>query len=289
MIVGWDNPSSYGLPAAPLDFISCWSEIQKQELVKGSDWKPDNVNIGGIPSYDGYIKQEWLIPKEEYYQLHNLEKGRKLISYASSFITFSPNYPNIETLAKLVAEDKLVVPCQLLIRFHPNHFMDEPLFVGERERVYALAKDLPNVHLVEPVPLGGNLGYYSGEDIPEKTSMMAYSDVFTTVFSTMCVECAIHDRPIVSICLDTPGGWNKKGKFSLPLSDISGWPTHQRFIYAKAGRVAKDADTLRNTINAYLNNPDIDDRERKAFITSEITFVDGSAGQKTSGWICSLL
>ena len=52
---------------------------------------------------------------------------------------------------------------------------------------------MPHVHLVEPVPLGGELGYYSGEDMPEKASMMAYSDVFLTVYSTMVVETAIHD------------------------------------------------------------------------------------------------
>ena len=38
VIVGWDNPSSYRLPGAPVNWITCWSEIQKEELVLGSDW-----------------------------------------------------------------------------------------------------------------------------------------------------------------------------------------------------------------------------------------------------------
>jgi hypothetical protein len=63
VIVGWDNPSSYGVPAAPLDFVNCWSEIQKQELVEGSDWDASQVFVGGIPSYDGYFRKEWLIPR----------------------------------------------------------------------------------------------------------------------------------------------------------------------------------------------------------------------------------
>ncbi|MEI8132696.1 MAG: hypothetical protein WCG34_09690, partial [Leptolinea sp.] len=37
VVVGWDNPSSYSLPGAPVDWITCWSEIQKQELVEGDD------------------------------------------------------------------------------------------------------------------------------------------------------------------------------------------------------------------------------------------------------------
>jgi hypothetical protein len=289
VIVGWDNPSSYGVPAAPLDFVTCWSEIQKQELVDGSDWDPLNVNVGGIPSYDGYFLKEWLIPRDEYFKMHGLDPQRKLIGYASSFITFSPNYRNVEALARLVASDTLDEPSQLLIRLHPNHFMTEPLFVGEREKIRELARTLPHVHLVEPVALGGDLGYYSGEDMPEKTSMMAYSDVFTTVYSTMCVETAIQDRPIVSVCLDTPGGWNKPGKFSLALSEIGNWPTHKRFREAGAGRVASDEETLKVLLNAYLKDPVLDSEKRKKFIKDEVTFTDGSAGRHTAEYLLSLV
>ena len=289
VIVGWDNPSSYGIPSAPLDFITCWSELQKQELVQGSDWEPSHVNIGGIPSYDGYFRKEWLIPREEYFAMHGLDPKRKLIGYASSFITFSPNYRNVEALAKLVASDSLAEPSQLLIRLHPNHFMTEPLFAGEREKIRELVRTLPHVHLVEPVALGGDLGYYSGEDMPEKTSMMTYSDVFTTVYSTMCVETAIQDRPIVSVCLDIPGGWNKPGKFSLALSEIGNWPTHERFIKAGAGRVATDEDTLKNLLNNYLLNPNLDGEKRKKFIHDEVTFTDGSSGRRTAEYLLSLV
>ena len=33
VIVGWDNSSSYSLPGAPVDWATCWSEIQKEEMV----------------------------------------------------------------------------------------------------------------------------------------------------------------------------------------------------------------------------------------------------------------
>ena len=106
-IVGWDNPSSYGLPAAPIDWATCWSEIQKQELVLGGDWQPEQVNVGGVPAYDGYIRREWLMPREAYFRLHNLDPERKLITHACSFVSFSPNIQNVEALARLVAEDAL--------------------------------------------------------------------------------------------------------------------------------------------------------------------------------------
>jgi hypothetical protein len=287
VIVGWDNPSSYRLPGAPVNFINCWSEIQKRELVLGSDWKPEQVNVGGIPSYDGYFRKTWLMPKNEYYQLHGLDPNRKLLSFACSFVTFSPNYRNVETLARMVASDSLAEPSQLLIRLHPNHFQKGSLYEQEAEQIRKLVHELPHVHLVEPVPLGGELGYYSGEDMPEKASMMAYSDVFLTVYSTMVVETALHERPIVSVCIDVPGGWNTPGKFSLSLREIGEWPTHQRFRWAKAGKVAFNEAELRDALNAYLQNPDLDAEARRKFIQDEVTYTDASAGKRTGEYLLS--
>lgn len=285
VIVGWDNTSSYSLPGAPVDWITCWSEIQKHELINGSDWQPERINIGGIPSYDGYFNKEWLLPRDEYFNLHGLDPKRKLISYASSFITFSPNIQNIEALAELVAGDQLAEPSQLLVRLHPNHFLDVDRFAAERERIRALAQTVPHVHVVEPVPLGGSLGYYSGEDIPEKSSMMAYSDVFVTVYSTMVVEASTHERPVVSACIDSQVGW--PGKFTLPLSKIGDWPTHSRFRNSGAGRVAYSKEELRNELNFYLQNPAADAKTRRAFIARECTFTDASAGCRTGEYLLS--
>ena len=289
-IVGWDNPSSYAIRGAPIDYATCWSQLQKQELVRGSDWNPDRVHVGGIPSYDGYFRKEWQLSKEDYFKLHNLDPNRKLISYACSFVHFAPNYPNVEALAKLVSSNVLVEPAQLLIRLHPSHFQDKPkIFAEERQQIFALEKQYPNVHVVKPVALGGSLGYYGGEDMDEKSSMMAHSDVLVTVYSTMVVETAVHDTPIVAAVIDVPSGWNQPKKFSLSLKKIGNWPTHKRFRDAKAGRVARNEKELCDVINHYLKNPSLDAAERKKFIKDEITFIDGTSGKRTAEFILRIL
>ncbi len=290
VIVGWDNSSSYNICGANVQWATCWSQLQKDELVYGSDWDSAHVHIGGIPSYDGYFRKQWLMPRDEYFELHGLDPQRKLISYASSFVHFAPNYPNIEALAKLVSSDSLAQPSQLLIRLHPSHFQDKPkIFAEERRRVFELEKQYPHVHVVQPKPLGGSLGYYGGEDMDEKASMLAYSDVFVTVYSTMVVEAAVHDTPIVAAVIDAPNGWNHPKKFSLSLKEIGNWPTHKRFRDARAGRVAKDEVELRQAIDLYLKNPQLDSAERRKFIEDEITFTDGSAGKRTAEFILKIL
>lgn len=290
VIVGWDNPSSYTIPGADVQWATCWSELQKEELVLGSDWDPRRVHVGGIPSYDGYFRKQWQMSRADYFKLHGLDPNRKLISYASSFVHYAPNLPNIEALAKLVSSDALAEPSQLLIRLHPSHFQDKPkIFADERQRAFDLEKKYPHVYVVQPVALGGSLGYYSGEDMDEKSSMLAHSDVFVTVYSTMVVEAAVHDTPIVAAVIDSPNGWNDPKKFSLSLKEIGDWPTHKRFRDAKAGRVARNESELRDTINAYLKNPSLDAPERRKFIEDEITFTDGTSGKRTAEFILKVL
>ena len=294
IILGWDNPSSYSLPGMPVEHITCWSEIQKKELVLGSDWDGKKIHIGGIPIYDGYFDGRWLMDKDVYFNLHGLDPQRKLLSYACSFVSFSPNFQNIEALAALVASEELRKPSQLLVRLHPNHFWDNWLFQDERERIYKLAKAHPHVHVVEPVPIGGELGHYSGEDMPEKASMMKHADVFLTVYSTMVVEAALHDSPIISVCIDAPRGWGyvrklPLRKYSLPLSKIGDWPTHDRFRRSGAGRVVYDKDQLRKALNDYLEDPKLDAEGRRDFVKREVTFTDGTASSHTGEFLASLV
>ena len=283
-IFSWDSTSSYGLPGAEVDWITCWSEIQKGELIGGADWTPDNVNVGGMPPYDGYVRKEWVIEREEYFHFHGLDPDRKLLSYASSFVNLSPNIQNIQALVNLVNSDRLNDPSQLLIRLHPIHMSGH--FVEEADQIRQIAQENPHVHLVEPKQLG-DLDYYSVDDLADKTSMMAHADIFLTVYSTMCVEASFQERPIISVCIDSDTGY--PGKYWLPMSEIGIWPTHSRFRASGAGRVATNESELGEAINDYYAAPQANLSEQKEFVRQECTYTDGSAGKRTGEYLFSLL
>jgi hypothetical protein len=283
-IFSWDSTSSYGLPGAEVNWITCWSEIQKKELVGGADWLPENVNVGGMPPYDGYVRKQWLMNREEYYKFHGLDQSRKLLTYASSFVNLSPNIQNIQALVNLVNSDQLSAPSQLLIRLHPIHM--NGFYVEEADQIRQLAIENPHIHVVEPKQTG-DLGFYAFDDMPEKTSMMGVADIFLTVYSTMCVEAAFQARPIISVCIDSDTGW--PGRYWLPMSQIGIWPTHSRFRASGAGLVATNEVELREAINGYFADPHADLQDQKEFAKRECTFVDGSAGRRTGEYLISLL
>ena len=283
-IISWDSSSSYGLPGARIDRVTCWSQIQKDELMGGADWPDERVNIGGMPPYDGYVRKEWVIPRQDYFAMHGLDSQRKLLTYASSFVNLSPNIQNVTALARLVSSDQLVYPAQLLVRFHPNHMSGH--YVAEAEHIRQLARENPLVHVIEPATFGA-MGHYSIEDLTDRTSMMAHSDVFMTVYSTMVVEASFQEHPIVSVCIDSPDGY--PGHYWIPFSEIAIWPTHSRFRASNAGRVATSETELLQALNHYLQNPTADLPAMRRFLAQECANLDGSAGRRTAEYFLTIL
>ncbi len=287
-IVGWDNPSSNGLVGASVDYVNVWSKVHAWEMNVGLDWPMDKIHIGGMPLYDNYLSGKWAVSREEYFKVHGLDPDKKLIAFVATAMNITPNLHLVELMAEIVSSEKLVRPAQLLVRLHPNHFRPIPHYEQEREAIYEVAKRYPNVHIVAPQALAGDLPRYSGEDFEEKGSMLAHSDIVVTIYSTMVVEATIHDKPVVSACIDTLTGW--KDHYWIPLSEVPTWPTAARVDELGASRVAFTIEQMVEALNLYLENPQTDAENRKRFIEQELTFLKaGEATQKTAEFFLSLL
>jgi hypothetical protein len=286
--VGWDNPSANGMTGAYVDYVTVWSKIHAWELSAGIDWPPERIHIGGMPLYDNYLSQKWTLPRQEYFKTHDLDPRKKLLVFVATALSITPNLHIIEALAKLVANGKMKQPSQLLVRLHPNHFRKVARYEEEREAIYELAKKYPDVHVVAPRPMAGTVLRYSGDDFEEKASMLSHADVIISIYSTMVLEAALHDKPVVSACIDTPAGW--PDNFWIPLSEIPGWPTARRVNDCNAARTAYTEDELEKLLNDYLENPSLDAEGRHKFIQQELTFLkEGQATEETARYLLSLL
>ena len=287
LIVGWDNPSSQGLPGVRMDYACVWSQVHKWELSAGVDWPEENIFVGGMPLYDGYINHKWIMPRANYFKLHQLDPNKRLVSFAATALSISPNLHLVELLAEMIGTQSLDVPAQLLIRLHPNHFKPREHYLEEAQAIRAVALKYPDVHIVEPADVPAGMERYSGEDFPEKASMLAYSDVLVTIYSTMVVEAAIHDTPFISACIDAPGGW--KDRFWVPLHEVPDWPTAARVTKDGAGKLALTPEDLRRGLNDYLAHRELDAPGRQVLIENELTYIHGEATGKTAGFLLSIL
>ena len=166
-------------------------------MAEGTDWPRENIHVGGMPIYDGYISKKWLIPREEYFKMHGLDPEKKFVAFATTALSITPNIHILKELAEIIESGDLSEPTQLLIRMHPNHYKNQANYRKEYEETIELAAKYPHVHVVELKETPDGMERYSGEEFPEKTSMLAHCDVLATIYSTMVVEAAIHDTPFI--------------------------------------------------------------------------------------------
>jgi hypothetical protein len=287
-IVGWDNPSSNGLVGASVDYVNVWSKIHAWEMNVGLDWPMEKIHVGGMPLYDNYLSGKWVISRQDYYKAHNLDPKKKLVVFVATAMNITPNLHLVELLAEIVSTGKLSQPAQLLVRLHPNHFRPILHYEEEREAIYEVARRYPDVHVVAPQALAGDLPRYSGEDFEEKGSMLAHADVVVTIYSTMVVEATIHGKPVISACINTPTGW--KDHYWIPLSEVPTWPTAARVDELGASRVAFTPEQMTAALNLYLDDPQVDAENRRRFVEQELTFLKaGEATRETAAFFLSLV
>ena len=118
--------------------------------------------------------------------------------------------------------------------------------------------------------------------------MLAHCDVLVSIYSTMVLEAALHDKPVVSACIDTPQGW--PDNFWIPLSEIPGWPTAKRVNAYGAARTAFTEEEMAAHLNAYLSDAKLDAEGRRKFIEQELTYLEaGQATRITADYLFSLL
>jgi hypothetical protein len=240
-----------------------------------------------MPLFDSYISRKWVMPRHEYFKMHGLNPDIKLVAFAATGLNFSPNSHMVKALAELVGNQQLGQPCQLLIRLHPNHFKNVPRYKREAEAIYDLARRFPHIHIVEPREMPGDLERYAGEDYPEKASMMAHCDVLVTLYSTMVVEVAIQDKPVVNACLPTAEGYGED--FWVPILEVPTFPTSKRVNGSGAGRLARSKEELQQILSAYLHDPTLDSAERHQFLLQELTYLNGEATGRTANFLIGLV
>ncbi|MBT6227421.1 MAG: hypothetical protein HOI47_12255, partial [Candidatus Scalindua sp.] len=106
-----------------------------------------------------------------------------------------------------------------------------------------------------------------------------YSDVMITQFSTLMIEAAIYDLPIINagigILRDT----------SIEAENYKDWTHVKRIVSTNACKIASNIEELCAYINLYLENKNEDSQYRKLLADQECSVNRGCAGKKIAEYI----
>jgi hypothetical protein len=279
-IFSWDNLTSKGRIAAPFDHFLVWSDRMRQELLHYyPDVSDDRIHIVGTPQFDPYGDKSLRWSRDEFFQRIGADPARPLICYSGGDTSTCPDDAQyVRVLLELIRQGRIRGNPQVLLR---------PAPVDEGSRYDPVRRDFPELIYARPawvhtqpddwlrtIPLP--------DDIQFLANLTRHADLNVNLASTMTLDFAIHDKPVVNVAFDV----SDPPTFGVPL-----WKFFYRFEHYRpvvelgAARFARSPDELGEHINSYLDNPALDRENRRRFVELEV----GRPIGQSSEIICEVL
>ena len=291
VILSWDNPTSKGIGGVRADHVIAWTDNMKRELVELHEYEPSQVSVGGVAHFDDYVRPGSAMPRQDFDALFSLDASRRTIFFAGKSPSAYPWNPElIETLAQAAEDGRFGEPCQVIARVHPAQFVKKHAVVGTGrsvqdvnwQRYEELLARYPLLRFSVPKIRVGSAFDIDRDEALILTSLLTYSDVVVNCFSTINLEGAILDRPLVNV------GFNGTGLSPSrnPRHDIlfDERQTHNNRVAVSGGvRIARNPAELVAMVAEALTDPGRDRGGRRRLVETECggTYL-GRAGRRVA-------
>ena len=270
-IPSWDNISTKNRMLFKYDGYIVWNERMKQELM---EFYPSARNTPiytvGAPQFDVFHQQRFFQSRAEFCREQQLDPNIPIIVYAIGSPNFLKEHHGALYMAQRVARGDLG-DVQLLVRPHPIH--------DNAEMKVLFDKFGPKVRLQETPNAGKDLTKRTQDDaqITEWVNTFRHADVVVNLSSTVTIDAAIFDKPVVNLDFDPQPGQADQDL----IKDVNHLWTHFKPI-AESGGVwlADNHDELVAATKAYLANPQLHKNERRWMAEYVCGHLDGKCGRR---------
>jgi len=275
MIRSWDNATTKGIFLCDPDFITVPTQVLKDELIAIHHVPDDRITVTGWPHYDS-VQTAPHTAREPFCASLGLDPKLKTILFApGGEILYKHDRQVLMLLKRLLDSGAFVTPVQFLVRFPPGDVLDVSVIEGDQRFII----DKPGT----AITARRKENEISKSDNAHLEDSLFHSDLVLTLVSTMAIDGAVFDKPVVILGFDVPGATEQSVRtFSVRL--------HFRKILG-SGLLSvpqNEADFLAQ-INAYLSNPALD-REKRAELVSRYAFaLDGKSAERVANAILTKL
>ncbi len=264
-IFSWDNLTSKSRIAAPFDYYLVWSEHMKGELLTHyPNVDAARVRVVGTPQFDTHVNESVLVTRREFFEHIGADEQRPLICYSAGDRETCPQDPlHITILMDLIRSGAVKGDPQVLVRPAPIN--------DDLTRYSKVLDEYPEIIFAPPRWI--KFGERFGEEFPTRDDLVFlgnltnHSDININMASTMTLDFAVRDKPVVNIAFDA----TDDPPFELPV-----WDYYYRFDHYRpvveigAARFARSAEELAEHLNAYISDPSLDREARRHLVDLEV-------------------
>jgi hypothetical protein len=284
VVLSWDNLTSKGHMAVRPDRLVVWNEHMRQEAVDLHDYSPDQVDIAGVAHFDVYAHPDQKLSRSAVCRRLGLNPSRKILVFGTvSPFLFRYNHEVAELLAKAIASGRISSDSHLVVRLHPQSISG--IYADDLEAYRALEARYPGVVALDlPRVIDSGLQWALPDDeMVWLASLLRAADVCLTVASTLAIDAALCDTPIVAVAFD--------GLQQLPyprsIRRAYDYTHYQPLVETGGLRLAEDEGQMVELVNRYLADPDLDHDGRATIVREQAGKVDGRSGERVARLIAA--
>jgi CDP-glycerol glycerophosphotransferase (TagB/SpsB family) len=273
MTRSWDNLTSHGaLRVVPNRLIVQNTFLRDAARgVQGIRICDSQIDIVGLPHYDFYDDTSMLETRESFFEKNNLDLSKKVILYCGmGEFLFKCEGDIIDILEEDIDQGIIEKSTQVLYSVHPK-------FRTSLERARNKKHIRPSAEILY---LDSREEIKQHQPIRDLINLIYHSDVVVMGASTMAIDSAMFDRPIVCVAFD---GYATKKEIPhwISVKRLYDSYTHFEALLKTGGvQIAHDRIELATLINRYLHNPTLERENRKKIVERFVGPRDGRAGER---------
>jgi hypothetical protein len=277
-IFSWDNLTSKGRMASGLDHYLVWSDLMQRELLTYyRDVSPAQVHIVGTPQFDVYADDTLLWSRDMFCARLQADPSRPLLCYSGGDTGNSPeDHEHVRILLDQIRAGRIGGRPQVVLRPSP---------VDPGARYDRVRREYPELIFAPPQWVRASLHHWaevfpSEDDVQFLANLTYHTDVNINLGSTMTLDFAIRDTPVVNVAFDVA---------DPPPFGLSLWDHHYQFEHYRpvvdlgAARFARTPLELAEHVEMYLKDPAIDRESRRALVELEVGRPIGRSSQSVVG------
>ncbi len=270
LIPSWDNVSTKNRMVSRHDGYLVWTshiERQLREFYPHSRRVP--IYVVGAAQFDVFFQDRYRLTRAGFCAAQGLRRDLPILVYALG----SPNVLREEhgalELAERIARDALG-DVQLLVRPHPLFDAAELGSAFERFGPRVVVQKTSRGE----VPLGRS---QDTNQIVEWVNTFRHAAVVINLSSTVAIDAAIFDRPIVNLDYDPEPGRPNQGL----VKDVNHeWTPFKPIAESGGVWLVNDPDELVAAVKTYLAHPELHRAERRWIAEYVCGYLDGRCGRR---------
>lgn len=279
LVNSWDNLSSRGLMRSLPDRLLVHNEEIKEDAVCLQSFPVERISVCGLPHFDYYLTSR-RSNREVFYERIGVPLDRKIILFCPAGSRMNKTeWQVIESLDHAIKSGEICFPAHILVRQPPNADM----FMGDLKESENITFDRMSNKFKTSDP---NDWEWQHKDMVHLADSLFYSVMVINYASTMSIDAAAFDKPVISVAFD---GFEKLG----PTQSFSWFyyrTTHYKKLLKLGGvKLASDMPNLINVVNKYYSNPELDQEERKKMAERQVWRLDGQASERVVRAILSAI